>query len=222
MKQPILFINLKTCKEGTGARALKLAKTAELQAKKFNKIIVIVAQTADIRMIASKFSLPVFAQHIDSISFGAHTGFILPEAVRKAGAIGTVLNHAEHKLSGKELRECIKRAKEAGLIVMACAESISRAEKIASMNPDFIAIEPPELIGGNISVSTAKPSLITNSIKAIHSIKKIPVIAGAGIKKKEDVEIAIELGCKGVFVSSGIVKASNQKNAMKEMLEGMQ
>ncbi|MEW6295606.1 MAG: triose-phosphate isomerase [Candidatus Diapherotrites archaeon] len=222
MKQPILFINFKTYREGTGSKALKLAGIAETQSKKFNKTIVLVAQTADIRMIASKVSLPAFSQHTDLISFGASTGFILPEAVREAGAIGTVLNHAEHKLSDKELKKCIDRAKESGLIVMACAESISRAEKIASMNPDLIAIEPPKLIGGKVSVSTAKPSLITNSIKAIHKIKKIPVIAGAGIKKKEDVEKAIELGCKGVFVSSGIVKAPNQKTAIKEMLEGMQ
>ena len=222
LKEPILFINFKAFKEGTGSKALKLARVAEQQAKKFNKTIVLVPQTADIRIIAQKLSLPLFAQHIDSISFGAHTGFALPEAVKEAGAVGAILNHAEHKLSNRELKKCIERAREAKLIVMACAESRKRAEEIASMKPDFIAIEPPELIGGNISVSKAKPSLITNSIKAIHKIKKIPVIAGAGIKKKEDARKAMELGCKGVFVSSGIVKALNQKNAIKEMLEGMQ
>jgi len=46
------------------------------------------------------------------------------------------------------------------------------------------------------------------------------VITGAGIKTTDDVRKAIELGTAGVFVSSGIVKAKNQKKALKEILAG--
>ena len=163
-----------------------------------------------------------FAQHVDAVGYGSNTGSILPEAVKAAGAKGTVLNHAEHKLSDEILEKSIAMAKEAGLLVMVCAETTARAKSIAAfkIKPDFIAIEPPELIGGNISVSTARPQLISDAVKAVHEIAKIPVITGAGIKNGVDVKKAIELGCKGVFVASGIVKSANKKKAIEDILSG--
>jgi triosephosphate isomerase len=147
---------------------------------------------------------------------------MLPEAVKEAGAKGTILNHAEHKLPDDVLEKSIARAKQAGLLVMACAESTARAKKIASFGtkPDLIAIEPPELIGGNISVSTAKPEIISDTVRAVHSVAKIPIITGAGIKNGMDVKKSISLGCKGVFVASGIVKSGNQKKAIAEIISG--
>jgi triosephosphate isomerase len=220
LKEQVLFINFKTFELGTGKKALELAKIAEKTSKKMGKAVILVVQAVDLRMIASSVSLPVFSQHLDPISFGAHTGAVLPEAIKEAGAQGTVLNHAEFREPNDVISKTISRAKEVGLNSMVCAETTERAKAIALMKPDFIAIEPPELIGGSVSVSTAKPEIIENAVKEIHSVEEIPVIAGAGVHSKEDVKKALELGANGVFVASAILKATEPKKAIEELLQG--
>ncbi len=95
-------------------------------------------------------------------------------------------------------------------------------ESIAKLNPDFITIEPPELIGGDISVSKANPEIIKKSVDIVRKISpKAMVLCGAGIKTKEDVEKAIQLGAKGVLVASGVVKIKNLEETMEELLKGL-
>ncbi len=223
LNTPVLFINFKAYAESTGKNAVALAKKAAEISKGSKAQIVLAVQAVDIRLVSESVKLPVFAQHIDTVGFGNNTGHILAEAVKEAGAIGTVLNHTENKRDNAFLQKAIKAAKEAGLVVMVCAETLERAKEIASFGqkPEFIAVEPPELIGGNISVSTARPKLITDCVKAIKGIApEIEVITGAGIKNTADVAKAIELGTKGVFVTSGIVKAKDQKQAIKGLVAG--
>jgi triosephosphate isomerase len=224
VKKPVLFINFKTYEQATGEKALKLAEAAEAIARETKASIVLVAQAVDLRMVAEAVALPVFAQHIDPVGYGSNTGKILAEAVREAGAAGTVLNHAENKQSNEFVEKALERAKSLGLQAMVCAETTKRAVEIASMKtkPDFIAVEPPELIGGDISVSTAKPELITDSVKAVKEISQsIEVVTGAGIKNAGDVSKAIELGTVGVFVASGIVKVENQSQAIAGLARGL-
>jgi len=221
MRFPVLFINFKTYAESTGTAAVALASLAKEVSSRKNCNIIIVAQPTDIQMI-SGLGLPVFAQHTDPVSYGGNTGSILPEAVKQAGAQGTVLNHAERKLTDDVLEKSISRCRAAGLLVMACAETTERAVRIASFShkPDLIAVEPPELIGGDISVSTARPEIISDTVKAVHAIAKIPLITGAGIKNGKDVHKALELGCKGVFVASGIIKSLDRKKAIEDIVSG--
>jgi triosephosphate isomerase len=224
LQLPVLFVNFKVYEEATGKNALALAKKAEAVAKKTGASIALVVQAVDICFLSKQCGLPLFAQHVDAIDFGANTGWVSPFAVSQAGAVGTVLNHAEHKLDNFVLEKTIELAKKSCLLVMACAESLERARQIAafSSKPDFIAIEPPELISGNISVSTANPGLISGSAIAIKQIApKIIVIAGAGIKNAQDVSRAIELGTSGVFVASGIVKSPDQKKAILDLVSGL-
>ena len=224
VKLPALFINFKTYDEGTGKKALELAKKAEKAAKETKTSVVLVVQAIDLKEIAGKFKLPVFAQHIDPVDFGSHTGHILPYAVKEAGAAGTVLNHAENKRDNAFLEKAIAKAKSIGLTVMACAETLERAKEIAafSVKPDFIAVEPPELIGGDISVSTARPELITDTVRAIKQIApEIGVVTGAGVNVRADAEKAAELGTVGLFVASGIIKAADQEKAIKELCMGL-
>lgn len=220
---PVLFINFKTYSESTGKNAVALAENAQKIADKENASIALVVQAVDIRAVSKAVKLPVFAQHIDPVSFGSNTGHILPEAVKEAGVVGTVLNHTENKRDNDFIEKAIERAKGLGLIVMVCAEDTEKAKQIASFaqKPDLIAVEPPELIGGDISVSTANPGLITDSVKAVKEIApEIEVITGAGIKNGSDVKKALELGTKGVFVASGVIKAGNQAAAIKDLAGG--
>ncbi len=222
VRAPALFVNFKTFAEATGANAVKLAKRVERAALKSKACVVLVVQAADIRAVADAVSLPVFAQHVDPISFGSNTGGVLPEAVRQAGAVGTVLNHAENKRSNEFLQAAVRRAREAGLLVLACAESVERARQLAALSPDFLAVEPPELIGGEVSVSSAKPEVISSAVAAVKSVDpKVVVLTGAGIKSAADVSKAVELGTQGVFVASGVVKAPDPFKAALGLCEGL-
>lgn len=215
--KPILIINFKTYKQATGNNALKLAKIAEAVSKKTKTQIIIAAQAADIFRIKQKSKIKIFSQHLDNIDYGSNTGFALLESVKQAGASGTIINHAEHKLPLKQIKEIIKKCKKAKFPVLACADSPREVTELKKLKPNFIVYEPPELIGGNISVSTAKPKLITDSVK---KSGKIPLLVGAGVKNTDDVKKSIELGAKGVFVASGIIKAKNKKKAILDLIKG--
>jgi triosephosphate isomerase len=215
---PLFLINFKTYEEGTGERGLKMAKIIEKVAMERSANIAIAVQIAEIQRISSEVSIPVYSQHMDGIHFGANTGWILPETIKAAGAAGVVLNHAEHQLKPDSLREAIDRAKELRMKTVVCANTPDFAKAVAKFSPNYIAVEPPELIGGTVSVSTAKPEVITNSLKVVG---KIPLLVGAGIKTKEDVKKGIQLGASGVFVASAIMKALNPEKIVKELADGM-
>lgn len=214
-----LIINLKTYEESNDKKAIKIAKICkklEKEAKKKNVEIILCPQLLDLRNIV-KEKVSVFSQHIDDYNYGAYTGYIVPKNVKLAGAIGTLINHSEHRLTIKEIETRIKIAKELGLISCVCTRNIKETEVISKFKPDFIAIEPKELIGGDISISTAKPELIKLCVKAS---KKVPLLVGAGVKNSNDVKIAIKLGSKGILVASGVIKAKNIENSIKDLLTG--
>lgn len=216
----IMIINLKTYEEGTGGRGLELAEMADSLGSSVE--IILAVQPADIKPIADKIRIPVFSQHIDPVAYGKHTGWILPESVKQAGAKGSLLNHSERRIDLETLGKSIKRCKEVGLTTVACADTPETAKKIAELEPDYIAIEPPELIGGEISVSKAKPEVITESIEKVNSVKNIPVLCGAGIKNREDVKKAVELGVGGILIASGVVKSENPERVIRDLLEGFE
>jgi triosephosphate isomerase (TIM) len=214
MEKPILIINLKTYPEGTGKQALKLLKASQAVA---DNDVILAAQAVDLRMLTKKSKLQIFVQHVDAVEEGNRTGHITPQAAKDAGASGTLINHSEHRIPAEQINKTIELCKKYGLTTVVCAESPEEAETLAKFNPDYIAIEPPELIGGDISVSKAKPEVITNTVSKV----PLKVLCGAGVKTKEDAKIAVKLGSKGLLVASGIVKAKQQKKAIKELLDGM-
>ena len=191
----IIVVNFKTYEQATGERAVKLAKACERVAKGKKVDIFVAVQNVDLFHVSSKVSIPVFAEHIDDIKYGAHTGKDLPEAIIENGAIGVLINHSEDKDDLSDIEGTIKRAKEIGLRTIVCAPTAKSSAAIASFNPDFVAVEPPELIGGDVSVSKSQPELISDTVKQVHKInKQLPVLCGAGIKDHEDVKIALKLG----------------------------
>lgn len=215
---PILLINFKTYKQGIGKNGLKLAQLCEKVSKETNVCIAIAVQASDIRMISSQVDIPVFAQHIDPITPGSNTGHILIDTIKEAGAIGTLINHSEKKIKLVSIEKVIQLAKEKNLFTCVCASTPRIAGAIAALAPDCCAIEPPELIGSGISVSTAKPEIITETVDIIQKINpKVVPLCGAGITNSDDVKKALELGTKGILVASGIVKAEDPKKILTEM-----
>jgi triosephosphate isomerase len=210
----MIFINFKTYQQGTGEQALSLAKICAEVAKETGIKIIPIVQVVDIFRLVSQ-GLNVWAQHMDGIDFGPHTGQILPEALKEAGAKGVLLNHAEKKLSWQDLKKIMEKRQDFQTLV--CSESLEEGQQIAILKPDFLAYEPLELIGGTVSVSQAKPEIINDFVA---KIKEVPVLVGAGIHNKEDIKKALELGAKGVLVSSDVVLSENPKQELLNLVGG--
>ncbi|HEV2389549.1 MAG TPA: triose-phosphate isomerase [Nitrososphaerales archaeon] len=214
---PIIIINFKTYEEATGEKALSLARICRSVAMRFGKRIIISPQFTDINRITRETSeyTPVFAQHIDD-GIGKFTGSISPLAVKEAGAVGTLLNHSERRLTIEEIGNRIKVAKAHGLMSLCFADSMEESLKIASFSPEMIAYEPPELVGTGISVSTAKPSQITDFVSGVNPI--VRRLVGAGISNPGDVAKALELGADGWGVSSAFTKAKDPETVLTELV----
>ena len=183
--------------------------------------IVLSVQATDIKAVADAVSLPVFAQHVDGVGYGSHTGHMLPQAVKAAGATGTLLNHSEDPYDKDSLKAAIDACKEQGLYTICCAPTTEASAECAKLGPDAIAVEPPELIGSGISVSTAQPELVTATVDAVKQVAHIPVLTGAGVVTDTDVSKALELGTKGVLLASGVLKAENPEQALRTLLKGL-
>jgi len=218
MKLPTIIVNFKTYESATGDKALELAKIHHKVATQTGISFAVCVQPTDLARISSECDIPVFSQHIDAVGFGSNTGHILPEAVKQAGAFGTLLNHAEHQISLEVLENSIKRAKEVGLYTVVCANTPEMGAQIAKFEPDLIAVEPPDLIGGDVSISNAQPEVITESLELIGEGK---LLVGAGVKTGEDVKKAIELGASGVLLASGVTKAQNPEEVLIDLANGL-
>ncbi|MEM0049652.1 MAG: triose-phosphate isomerase [Candidatus Bathyarchaeia archaeon] len=222
VKLPMILINFKAYAEAIGEGAVKLSELAEKVSSETNVCVCVAPQFVDIPVIARRFNVPVFAQHIDPITYGSYTGYVLPEAVKQAGAVGSLINHSERKLALSDISAAVARAREVGLISVVCSESVAASTILATLKPDMIAIEPPELIGTGIAVSKAKPEIITSAIKAVKRVNpEVSVLCGAGITSGSDVEAAIRLGVEGILISSSLVKAKDPYKVMLELAEAI-
>jgi triosephosphate isomerase len=219
---PIIIVNFKTYEMGYGKNALNLTKSLQQVAEETKANIAVAVCPTDIHLISSECSLPVFVQHMDPIGFGSNTGFILPEAVKEAGAVGTLINHSEHRLQLAQIEACVRRAAEVGLASCVCTNNLETSKAASVLSPEFVAVEPPELIGGDISVSQAQPELVSDTVSAIQSVSPhVKVLCGAGVKTGEDVKKALELGSEGVLLASGVVKAKDVEGAIRDLVSGM-
>jgi triosephosphate isomerase len=222
LRTPIVIVNFKTYPEATGEGAVKLARLIFEAGEDYGVAVAVAPQAVDIYRVSSRVKVPVLAQHVDPIRPGRNTGWITPEAIKAAGAVGTLVNHAEHKIPLDQVAAVVERAREVGLSTVACAADIEESRKIAGLGPEMIAVEPPELIGTGVSVSTAKPEVVLRSLRAVKDINSgIKVLCGAGITTGEDVARALELGAEGVLLASGVVCAKEQKAVIQDILRGM-
>lgn len=217
----MIFVNFKTYKQGSGEEAIQLVKLLEEVSEQAQIKIIPVLQAADIKEAVKVSKLEIWAQKIDVVSYGAHTGSVLAEAVFEDGAAGTFLNHSEIKfLNFDGLSLATKRAKEVGLKTLIFAADIAELKKVLSLKPTYAAYEPPELIGSKTtSVARAKPGVIAKAV-GLSKKKGIPLVVGAGVSSMEDVKKSLELGAVGVGVASDVVKAKDPKKELLDLTEG--
>ena len=218
LKFPTIVVNVKTFAESTGANALELARLMEKISRETGASMAIAVQATDISLCAKAVHIPVYAQHIDPIRPGSSTGWMLPEAVKAAGAQGTLINHSEHRLILADIDTCVNRAKEVGLESLVCTNNVATSKAVATFSPVMLAVEPPELIGGDISVTTADPGIVSNTVKAVQTVNtNVKILCGAGVKNGKDVAKAIELGSDGVLLASGVVKAKEKERVLRDL-----
>lgn len=220
-----IFVNFKTYPQGTGEKALVLAKGCEeifysLQNDKKNIEIIPVVQAVDLFRIKKEIKIPVWVQHLDWQPPGKFTGWINLEAVIEAGAGGTLLNHSEHQIPPGTIKQIISRIRNLKLEVrnfqvMVCCKTLGQMERLVKFKPNYIAYEIAELIGTKNSITQVAPKAVKH---AVEICGKIPLIVGAGINQKKDLEIALRLGAKGVLVSSAVVLSENPKAKLLELI----
>ncbi|MGH9989203.1 MAG: triose-phosphate isomerase [Nitrososphaera sp.] len=218
MKRP-LIINFKNYEEVSADRAIKLAEAAREVAEKLKIEIVVAPPQPALALIAKKIQIPVICQHVDNEKMGPSTGFVVPEIAKSYGAIGSLINHSEHRIEMKSIASLVERMRKLGMVSIVCAQEPNEVVEISILQPDFIAIEPPELIGSGRAVSKENPAIITKSIQGAGS--RSSIICGAGITDKDDVAKAMELGSRGILVASGIVKANSWEKKIAELASGM-
>ncbi|MDY6761989.1 MAG: triose-phosphate isomerase [Candidatus Nanohaloarchaea archaeon] len=216
MDTPALIVNLKTYEHGSGKDAETVAAACRRVADETGAAIAVAPQNADVDRVSDAVDIPVLAQHVDPAAYGSNTGSDLAETLAFNGASGVLINHSEDQVPVDVVEACVNRAHEAGLETIVCAESPVMAETVSAFWPGFVAFEPPELIGGDVSVASAQPGLVEEAVER----SDVPVLTGAGVKGQEDVEKAVELGTEGVLVASGVVKAAEPEEAVRELVAG--
>jgi triosephosphate isomerase len=217
----MFIINCKNYEEIAGDKIIKFVKIVEKISKKY-KIKIAVAPPQHLVGLVSKSSIPILAQHVDVSQVGSTTGFVIPELLKKSGVSGSLINHSEHRISSKEIGYLIPKLRALKMISILCVKDVAEVKKYVKLNPDYIAIEPPELIGSGKAVSKEKPDLIIKAANAVKSAKNnTKLLCGAGIVSGEDVSKASELGSKGILVASGIIKAKSWEKMVSEFAKSM-
>lgn len=218
-RTPIVILNFKTYLESTGKNALKLAIASELVAEETGVNMVVAPQSPDIYSISNEVKIPVFAQHVDAVNAGGHTGSTLIECINEAGAVGSLINHSEQRMKLADIDVVVKKTIEKNMVSVLCTNNIETSAAAATLKPDFVAIEPPELIGSGIPVSKAEPEIVEGTVDIIHGINpKIGVLCGAGISTGDDMKAALDLGAEGVLLASGIILADDPKEALLNLV----
>ena len=219
MPSPLILVNLKTYKEGTGSRAHMIAQTAEVVARESGVTIGVAPTYIDLHPLCHHFAIPVYAQHVDAYEPGAHTGHITADAIRAAGAAGSLLNHSERRLTIADTEAAIRALQAQNLAAVVCTNNEGTSAAAAALSPAYVAIEPPELIGSGVSVSKANPEIIRTSVATVRAVNpKVKVLTGAGIQSGECVKIAVDLGTDGVLLASSVVKAKDPGVVLRDLV----
>ena len=183
--------------------------------------IAVAPQAADLARVAET-DVETWAQHVSPNAHGSHTGSTLAEAVADNGATGALINHSEKRLKLADIDGSVSAAERAGLETIVCANNPTQVGAAAALGPDAVAVEPPELIGGDVSVSTADPGIVEDAVAAADAVDPdVDVFCGAGVSTGADVDAAGELGATGILLASGVAKADDPEAALEGLVSGV-
>lgn len=218
MDKPLVVINFKNYQKVSGKSSLNFVKKLnKFMKRKYEVILCPTILTTSEVVKNSKFK--VFSQFVNKTSYGSHTGNICLDELKFLGVNGCLLNHSEKKIRFDKLTEIVKLCKKKRLRTIVCASTLSEVKKVAELKPDYIAYEAKQLIGGDISITEAKPDIIVKAVEEVKSIsRRTKVLCGAGIHSKEDLGHALILGTYGVLIAHAVIEAKNPKKFLDDML----
>ena len=216
MTKPLIVVNFKTYASASGATAETLAVAMEAHSNGPARMVAVVSAFDLEAVRRAAPSLEVWSQHLDPVGQGGFTGWLEPKTALHRGAQGTIINHAEHKVEMDHVKRLLPQLPD-DFPVCGCAADLEEAKSLAEMGPTFIAVEPPELIGGDVSVTTADPSIVSDTVAVVKATNPdVRVLCGAGVKNGQDVATAIKLGAEGVLLASGVTKASDVASVLND------
>ncbi len=217
MSDCLVVVNFKTYQTAHGASAEELA--VAMSGIQTNARMIAAVSALDLAaVVAVAPDLEVWCQHLDPVGFGSNTGWLHPETAIERGATGTLINHAEHKVSIEHVAMLLDQVPES-FEVCACAADVDEAMALAALVPTYVAVEPPELIGGDTSVTSADPGIVSGTAAAVREVSdEVGILCGAGVKTGADVAKAIELGSIGVLLASGVTKAEDYRAALSGLI----
>jgi len=213
----LVVVNFKTYQTAHVASAEELALA--MSGIETNARMIAAVSALDLAaVVAAAPDLEVWCQHLDPVGFGSNTGWLHPDTAVERGATGTLINHAEHKVSIEHVAMLLDQVPE-DFCVCACAADIDEAQALAALGPTYVAVEPPELIGGDISVTSADPEIVSGTVAAVREVTdEVGILCGAGVKSGADVATAMELGTTGVLLASGVTKADDPGAALDDLV----
>ena len=217
----MIVVNFKTYASASGEAATSLLEAMQTHADGPATMVATVS-AFDLGALGTiSGAVQVWTQHLDPVGLGGYTGWLEPQTAIARGASGTLINHAEHKVDMDHVERLLAMLPD-GFPVCACAADVDEAKALAALNPTFIAVEPPELIGGDISVTTADPSIVSDTVAAVKAVNpNVRVLCGAGVKNGQDVAKALELGAEGVLLASGVTKASDVHAVLADLVSSL-
>jgi len=219
---PIIIVNLKTYTQSRGDGALRIARTLDDVARETGVAFAVAPNAFDVRLLAAGTDLPVLAQSVDAVPEGGHTGHLTPEAARDAGSVGSLVNHSEHRLRLADIEHVVDRLRGCDMDSVVCTNNAAVSRAAAAIHPTFVAIEPPELIGGDVSVTSAEPGIVTRSVDMVKAVDgNVRILCGAGVKTGTDVRMALELGTDGVLLASGVALAEDVRTVARDLAAGV-
>ena len=222
LELPVIVVNFKVYSEVEGPGATLLAKECEAVAAQTGASLAVCPPMVELSTVARAVTIPVLSQHVDAKPPGSITGHVPPQSVKAAGAGGSLINHSEHRMVLADIAAAVKACRALGLISIVCTESAETSAAVAAYSPDYVAVEPPELIGGDVSVTTADPQVVSRTVELVRKVDpQVKVLCGAGVKNGADVKAALGLGASGVLLASGVVKAKDVKAVLLDLISGL-
>lgn len=212
----MIFLALKTYKESTGDAGIKMLSSVKKVSAETKIPIIAVAQATDIYRIRKELDIEVWAQHVDAIDPGKHSGWISPYSLKEAGATGVIINHSEHKLDRDEVIERANKSKEYGLKTMVIGQSPETALDFDNLETDYVAYEEEDLIAGKVSMIDQQEKTIRDLVLKLRH----PLIIGAGIVDGEDTKKTAETGAAGVIMATYFVTAENHEEKLRDLALG--
>ena len=166
----------------------------------------------------ARSDVAILAQHVDSAGAGSTTGYMVPELLKRSGVAGAIINHSEHRIPFDDISDIVPEMRKLEMVSVLCTRTVAETLEYAGLEPDYVAIEPPELIGTGRSISTHQPTLISDACGGLAEMgTRTKLLCGAGIVNGQDVRAARGLGAVGVLVASGVVKAAEPASVLEEL-----